>query len=161
MRTKHSLENFTLDFHFICAVKQSRCSLLRRQAVPSGISLPPWAPSQSRTFPESARRDRSHWRGRGGTSAPLRGSQRRDLQGGSLDKHRKVATATVRAQLRGGEGRDGVIRSFSPRSSWTFCRAISNSGTVFLTWAVSMDRKNLERDSVSDESLLCCRATLF
>lgn len=33
----------------------------------------------------------------------------------------------------------------SPRSSWTFCRAISNSGTVFFTWAVSMDRKYLER----------------
>lgn len=32
----------------------------------------------------------------------------------------------------------------SPRSSWTFCRAISNSGTVFFTWAVRMDRKNLD-----------------
>lgn len=37
----------------------------------------------------------------------------------------------------------------SPRSSWTFCRAISNSGTVFFTWDVSMDRKYLEKKTKS------------
>lgn len=35
--------------------------------------------------------------------------------------------------------------TFSPRSSWTFCKAISNSGTVFFTWVVKMDKKNLTR----------------
>ena len=32
----------------------------------------------------------------------------------------------------------------SPLSSWTFCRATSSSGTLFFTWVVRMERKNLD-----------------
>lgn len=52
---------------------------------PFETSLPPSAPDQSRMFPESARRDHWHSRGREGTSELLQRWQNQDFQDASLD----------------------------------------------------------------------------
>lgn len=56
-------------------------------------------------------------------------------------KKKSSATVCVNSWVKERQQGSSVC---SPRSSWTFCRAISNSGTVFFTWVVSIDRKNLD-----------------